>query len=48
MEVHGQIRALSEQFQVGGDSMDGPGQGSDPAENINCRCVVIPEGMIGG
>jgi len=48
MEIHGQIRALSEQFQVGGDSMDGPGQGSDPAENINCRCVLIPEGMTGG
>jgi len=48
MEIHGHIRALSEQFQVGGDSMDGPGQGSDPAENINCRCVIIPEGMPSG
>ena len=46
--AHGQVRKLSELFQVGSDSMDGPGQGSDPAENINCRCVVIPEGMTGG
>jgi len=42
LDAHGQVRALSELFQVGLDAMDGPGQGSDPAENINCRCVVIP------
>lgn len=29
-----------EAFVVGADSMLMPGQGSDPAENINCRCVV--------
>ena len=48
MEAHGQIRKLSESFAVGEDRMESPGQGSDPAENINCRCVVIPEGMVKG
>jgi SPP1 gp7 family putative phage head morphogenesis protein len=48
MDAHGQIRKLSEAFSVGGDRMESPGQGSDPAENINCRCVVIPEGMVRG
>ena len=48
MDVHGQIIALNEMFRVGSDMMEGPGQGSDPAENINCRCVIIPEGMQGG
>jgi SPP1 gp7 family putative phage head morphogenesis protein len=42
LDAHGQTVQLSEMFQVGLDAMDGPGQGSDPAENINCRCVVIP------
>ena len=31
---------LKEEFVVGGDSMLQPGMGSDPAMNINCRCVV--------
>tara|TARA_R100000306_G_C4302416_1_gene105797 strand:- start:48 stop:575 length:528 start_codon:yes stop_codon:yes gene_type:complete len=48
MEAHGQIRRLNESFSVGSDRMDSPGQGAEPAENINCRCVVIPEGMVRG
>ena len=32
---------LSEDFTVGGDSMPAPGNGSDPAQNINCRCALI-------
>ena len=31
---------LDDEFVVGGDSMTAPGLGSDPAENVNCRCVV--------
>jgi uncharacterized protein with gpF-like domain len=31
---------LRDEFMVGGDSMLQPGMGSDPAQNINCRCVV--------
>ncbi len=38
----GQIVGIDENFRVGGDSMPAPGQGSDPAENINCRCTVLP------
>lgn len=40
--AHGQIVGINEDFKVGGDSMPAPGQGSDPAENINCRCTVLP------
>lgn len=32
---------LDEEFVVGGDSMQGPGLGSDPAQNILCRCVSV-------
>ncbi len=31
---------LNAPFTVGSDSMQAPGLGSDPAENISCRCVV--------
>jgi len=31
---------LKEYFKVGGDRMLAPGNGSDPGENINCRCCV--------
>lgn len=31
---------MNEKFVVGGDKMDAPGGGSDPAENINCRCTL--------
>jgi len=31
---------VDEMFEVGGDSMIAPGNGSDPSENINCRCCL--------
>jgi uncharacterized protein with gpF-like domain len=31
---------MDEDFVVGGDSMETPGGGSDPGENINCRCSL--------
>ena len=31
---------IDEMFQVGGDEMDVPGNGSDPGENISCRCAM--------
>jgi phage portal protein BeeE len=31
---------IGEMFQVGDDEMDAPGNGSDPAETINCRCAM--------
>jgi phage portal protein BeeE len=31
---------IGEMFQVGNDEMDAPGNGSDPAEVINCRCAM--------
>ena len=42
---HADPIALKDSFTVGGDSMEQPGGGSDPAENINCRCVssYVPE-----
>ena len=39
-ESHSNPIAMDEMFVVGMDSMEAPGQGSDPAENINCRCVL--------
>lgn len=41
LAANGQIVGINEDFKVGADSMPGPGQGSDPAENVNCRCVVL-------
>jgi uncharacterized protein with gpF-like domain len=32
--------AIDENFNVGGDEMDAPGNGSDAGENINCRCAL--------
>ena len=40
--ANGQIVGVKEDFKVGGDTMSAPGQGSDPSENINCRCTVLP------
>lgn len=37
----GQRVGLQEDFTIGGDRMQGPGEGSIPDENINCRCTVI-------
>ena len=33
---------IGDDFNVGGDTMPAPGLGSDPANNINCRCTIIP------
>jgi hypothetical protein len=39
-ESHAAPLAMDEMFSVGGDSMPAPGLGSDPAQNVNCRCVL--------
>ena len=38
--ANGQQRNLNQEFNVGGDSMMAPAQGSLPEENINCRCTM--------
>ena len=40
--MNGTIVGISEDFDVNGDMMDAPGDGSDPAEVVNCRCTSIP------
>jgi len=40
--ANGQIVGINEDFRVGSDSMQAPGLGSDPSENINCRCTILP------
>lgn len=42
LAANGQIVGIDEYFKVGSDYMQAPGQGSDPSENIFCRCVVLP------
>lgn len=37
----GQVRLNNENFDVGGDSMTFPGEGSIPEENVNCRCTAV-------
>ena len=32
---------IDEQFEVGNDKMDAPGNGELPEENINCRCTQV-------
>lgn len=39
-DADGQLVDLDAKFSVGGDEMDAPGSGSDPGENINCRCTL--------
>lgn len=34
---------INDMFHVGGDEMLCPGGGSDPGENINCRCTTVPK-----
>jgi HK97 family phage portal protein len=42
-DAHGQIRLLGEQFEVGGEKLDHPGDPSGSPENIiNCRCALQP------
>lgn len=39
--VNGQTRAMGESFDVGGESLDYPGDPNGSPENIiNCRCVL--------
>ncbi len=38
-DLHGQVRALDEPFDVGGEAMMQPGEGS-PENVINCKCIV--------
>lgn len=38
---YGEGIPIDDNFEVGGDTMLAPGQGTEPAENINCRCCLI-------
>ena len=48
-DAHGQMVGIDEQFSVGGEMLDQPGEGS-PANQCNCRCLLHPvmEYGIGG
>lgn len=39
--LDGQIRELDEPFEVGGMQADAPGMFGEPAEDCNCRCVLL-------
>lgn len=39
----GQRVPLAEPFNVGGELLDAPALGGDPANNINCRCTILEE-----
>ena len=41
-EADGQVVGIDEDFDVGGVSMDAPGNSGDPGEDINCRCTILP------
>jgi len=41
VEAHGQVVGLDEKFYVGGEYIEGPGDGS-PENAINCRCADLP------
>lgn len=38
--LHGQIREVDEPFSIDGKKAMHPGKFGDPAEDINCRCVI--------
>lgn len=40
LEADGQVADKDGMFTVGGEYLEGPGLGSDPANNINCHCTV--------
>lgn len=40
--LHGVEIGLTEMFSVGAGRGPGPGQTGDPAEDINCRCILQP------
>jgi HK97 family phage portal protein len=37
--------SIIENFYVGGEYLPYPGAGSDPGNNINCRCTIIPNSL---
>ena len=39
----GQRVPVQEPFNVGGELLDAPALGSDPANNVNCRCTMLEE-----
>jgi HK97 family phage portal protein len=41
-EAHGQARKLDEDFEVGGDSGDGPGLMGSAENDCNCQCYTEP------
>lgn len=42
LDANGQIVGIDDDFSVGADHMTAPGLGELAAENIQCRCTVIP------
>ena len=41
-DVDGQIRAVNEPFDVGGEQMMAPRMGVKPENNVNCNCQSEP------
>ncbi len=42
VDADGQIVAIDEDFEIGGDLMQAPGLGEDASQNCNCRCTILP------
>ena len=42
MAADGQPKPVNQNYQVGGESLVYPGQGSIPGNNINCHCISVP------
>jgi HK97 family phage portal protein len=40
--MHGVEAGMADSFSVGGGRGPGPGQTGDPAEDVNCRCILQP------
>lgn len=40
-QLNGQLREVDEPFSIGGKTADAPGMFGDPAEDCNCRCVIL-------
>ncbi len=43
LELDGQVVGLGDSFEANGKRADHPGDFGDPAEDINCRCSVLPK-----
>jgi SPP1 gp7 family putative phage head morphogenesis protein len=41
-DANHQVVPITDNFLVGGEYLSAPAMGSDPANNINCRCYVVP------